>query len=90
MRLHKQCPLLVVARTLLAACPRARPWRMSALDCIRSTKAVEVETPLRVMQADTPWDISLAGAMTTAGAPAYEEALLPDLLTDLTRGRPPT
>jgi ATP-dependent DNA helicase RecQ len=34
--------------------------------------------------------ISLADAMTTAGAPAYEEALLPDLLTDLTQGQPLT
>jgi uncharacterized protein (TIGR02679 family) len=81
---------LAHVRTLLAACPRARPWRMGALDYTRSANVVEVETPLRVMRADTPWDISLADAMTTFGAPAYEEALLPDLLTDLTRGRPLT
>ena len=36
----------------------------------------------------TPWDPSLATTMRTSGRPAYEEALIEELLADLRRGYP--
>lgn len=76
-------------RALLAASPAIVPWRMSATDYLSSTIPVETDTPLSITAADTPWDITLAQAMTRTAARGYEEALLPQLLADLANGRPP-
>jgi uncharacterized protein (TIGR02679 family) len=72
-------------RAILAAAPRASPWRMSAadyLDCSAAdSSGVDVGTD------DAPWNPELAAQMSTGG-PRYEEDLLPELLHDLRAGAP--
>lgn len=78
---------LAHVRSLLAACPTAVPWRMAAADYVKSTLNVASVAPLTVTETDTPWDPALAHAMSQAGVPGYEEALLAELLADLARGQ---
>lgn len=77
---------LAHVRAMLAGAPGAALWRMGCSDYQRSVPGTA--EGLVVPEQDTPWDPSLAAAMSSAGAPAYEEDLLPDLLADLRRGRP--
>lgn len=76
---------LAHVRALLAAAPRSTTWRMDAADYLASSPD---GAGLPVDERATPWDPSLAKAMTASGAPAYEEDLLPELLADLRAGRP--
>ncbi|MEV7108949.1 DUF2399 domain-containing protein [Streptomyces atroolivaceus] len=77
-------------RAALRAVPRARPWRMSADDYVRSLHP----TPFQPAALDTErlpeteWDPALRTVMCAAGRPAYEEALLDDLLNDIRSMRP--
>ncbi|MGW8354306.1 DUF2399 domain-containing protein [Streptomyces wedmorensis] len=77
-------------RAALRAVPRARPWRMNADDYVRSLHP----TPFQPTALDTErlpetgWDPALHTAMRAQGRPAYEEALLDDLLNDIRRGHP--
>lgn len=80
---------LAHVRALLAASPAIVPWRMSATDYLKSTTTVGTKTSVDITQTDTPWDVTLASTMTRTGARGYEEALLPELLTDLATSRPP-
>jgi uncharacterized protein (TIGR02679 family) len=77
---------LAHVRALLAACPNAVPWRMAAADYVASAPA---GGELTISSADTPWDVELATVMSAVGGPAFEEALLPELLADLCAGHPP-
>jgi hypothetical protein len=79
---------LAHVRTLLSACPEAIPWRMTAADYAASEPTPGTDGPVSVTPDDTPWDPTLARAITASGAPAYEEALLPKLLDDLSQGCP--
>ncbi|MEV6477019.1 DUF2399 domain-containing protein [Streptomyces sp. NPDC051657] len=77
-------------RAALRTVPRARPWRMSADDYVRSLHP----SPLQPIPLDTErlpetdWDPALRTAMCATGRPAYEEALLDDLLDDVRNGHP--
>lgn len=73
-------------RALLSAAPTAVPWRMSAADYLAT--APEGTTDLRLQETDTPWDPHLVPAMKARSAHAYEEDLLPALLTDIAAGMP--
>jgi len=86
---------LAHVRRILSACPRAKPWRMGAADYMtslaRDESAVDEDEPMgHVTERDTPWDPLLARVMVETGKPAYEEALLAELLDDMTwtRRRP--
>ena len=76
-------------RALLRAAPTAAPWRMSAGDYEASLDPSGQGAGLTVETAAAPWDAELAATMTRHGQAAYEEALLPLLLDDLTAGQPP-
>ncbi|UOY03710.1 DUF2399 domain-containing protein [Blastococcus sp. PRF04-17] len=79
---------LAHVRAILAACPQAVPWRMSAADYMASDPTPDDTGRVLAAAADTPWDPALAEVITTTGAPAYEEALLDKLLDDLALGHP--
>ena len=62
----------------------ASPWRFRAADYLAAVNANRGPLPLLKGQpAPTPWDPALADAMTQAGLVLEEEAVLSDLLTDL-------
>lgn len=71
-------------RALLAGVRDSVGWRMTAADYRASAPALASQSPV----PDTPWDPDLADALRSTGRLAFEEALLPDLLADLRRGRP--
>lgn len=72
---------------ILSGVPGGIPWRMGREDYLRS---VQLEHASLGSVAETPWDPSLASAMRARGVPAFEEALLPEIIADLRRGAPPT
>lgn len=77
-------------RTALRAVPRARPWRMNANDYVRSLHPTPSQHPLDTERLpETGWDPAPHTAMCAQGRPAYEEALLNDLLDDIRSGHPP-
>lgn len=78
---------LAHVRMLLAAAPAATPWRMHAADYLASRPGCS--EGLTVDPGETPWDAGLADVMSQAGARAYEEDLLTELLLDLRQGHPP-
>jgi uncharacterized protein (TIGR02679 family) len=82
---------LALVRAVLTAVPHARAWRMTASDYTAALHPTPFEPD--VVDPDrlgtTPWDSPLAAAMAETGRPAYEEALLENLLADLRRGFPP-
>ncbi|MFC8819005.1 DUF2399 domain-containing protein [Streptomyces rochei] len=82
---------LALVRAVLTTVPHARAWRMTASDYTASLHPTPFEPG--VLDPDrlgsTPWDPSLPTVMREAGRPAYEEALIDDLLADLRRGSPP-
>ena len=63
----------------------ATPWRMSAGDYTRAVAALDADhaVALTGRPARTPWDPSLASAMSTHGLAVHEEFVLSDLLGDL-------
>ncbi|MER6239092.1 DUF2399 domain-containing protein [Streptomyces clavifer] len=70
--------------------PRARPWRMNADDYVRSLHPTPLlPTPLDTEHLpETDWGPALCTAMCATGRPAYEEALINDLLDDVRSGHP--
>ncbi len=74
-------------RAVLDVAPAAHVWRMTAAD-YKAACGSEAPVPLADVP-DTPWDPALAEEMRATGAAAFEEALLPELLNDLTRKRTP-
>ena len=76
-------------RALLAAAPTATPWRMSTSDYHSSAPGTGTASGVVVLDAAaTPWDPALAAAMTERGCWAYEEDLMPLLLSDLAARQP--
>ncbi|MFD7552587.1 DUF2399 domain-containing protein [Streptomyces sp. NPDC059816] len=77
-------------RAALRAVPRARPWRMNAEDYVRSLHPTPFQpTALDTKRLpETEWDPALHTVMRAQGRPAYEEALLDNLLDDIRRGHP--
>lgn len=67
----------------LARYPDAVPWRMSGVDYLA---ADPIGLPLAGASAASPWDRSLAEAMTGTGRSVMEERLIGTLLDDLLRG----
>ena len=67
----------------LARYPGAVPWRMSGADY---RTADRTGLPLNGTATATPWDPSLAEAMTGAGRSVMEERLIGTLLADLAHG----
>ncbi|MFF3276046.1 DUF2399 domain-containing protein [Streptomyces chrestomyceticus] len=82
---------LALVRAVLATVPQAEVWRMTAADYTASLHPTPFESePLNLEHlGDTPWDPALAAAIRESGRPAYEEALIEELLSDLLRGSPP-
>ncbi|MFE5757508.1 DUF2399 domain-containing protein [Streptomyces massasporeus] len=78
-------------RAVLDTVPEAQVWRMAAADYSASLHPAPFEPA--VLDTDrlavTPWDSALATTMRQHGRPAYEEALIDELLTDLRNGHPP-
>ncbi|WP_430789463.1 TIGR02679 family protein [Actinoplanes sp. G11-F43] len=70
----------------LARYPDAVPWRMSGIDYL---DAEATGLPLTGAPAASPWDRSLAEAMTAAGRSVMEERLIGTLLGDLRRPAEP-
>lgn len=68
--------------------PAAGPAAGPAADAAADHAADHVGGAPAITPADTPWDPALAAAMTAAGVPGFEEALLDVLLADLCAGRP--
>ncbi|MEU8521113.1 TIGR02679 family protein [Streptomyces sp. NPDC048577] len=60
----------------------ARPWRMTAADYRGALERGE-STGLAGSPAASPWDPSLASALSESGQAVMEERLLPELLSDL-------
>ncbi|MEU5036111.1 DUF2399 domain-containing protein [Streptomyces rubiginosohelvolus] len=77
-------------RAALRTVPRARPWRMNADDYIRSLHPTPFQPATLDTErlAETAWDPALRTAMCAQGRPAYEEALLNDILDDIRNGHP--
>ncbi|MFE9139352.1 DUF2399 domain-containing protein [Streptomyces sp. NPDC007355] len=77
-------------RAALRVVPTAHPWRMNADDYVRSLHPDPFQpTPLDTERLpETGWDPAVHTAMRARGRPAYEEALLDDLLDDIRRGHP--
>jgi uncharacterized protein (TIGR02679 family) len=67
----------------LARYPDAVPWRMSGADYLG---AEAIGLPLTGAPAASPWDPSLAEAMTATGRSVMEERLIGTLLDDLLQG----
>lgn len=80
---------LAHVRALLASAPTAALWRMSAGDYEASIDECSQSAGLTVDAQAVPWDAGLAATMTKHGRAAYEEDLLPLLLSDLKAGQPP-
>ncbi|MFF7887816.1 DUF2399 domain-containing protein [Streptomyces sp. NPDC020794] len=91
VRADFDCAGLALVRAVLATVPQAVVWRMTADDYTASLHPAPFEPG--VLDADclgeTPWDPALAAAMRASGRPAYEEALIEELLADLRRAYPP-
>ncbi|MGW3778116.1 DUF2399 domain-containing protein [Streptomyces sp. NPDC005091] len=87
---HWPAPPIGHVRAALRTVPRARPWRLSADDYVRSLHPTPFQpTPLDTERLpETGWDPALHTAMYATGRPAYEEALLDDLLDDIRSGHP--
>ena len=69
---------------VLAAAPRAEPWRMDVADYLRGVKDTDIHSPLRVdLLGSTPWDPGLATAMSLQGLAVYEEHYMDDLVADI-------
>ncbi|MEE1807529.1 DUF2399 domain-containing protein [Streptomyces sp. BE133] len=78
-------------RAVLDTVPGACPWRMGAQDYMASLHPAPLQpTVLEPEQvAPTPWDPGLATAMRAQGRPAYEEALIEELVEDIRSRCPP-
>jgi uncharacterized protein (TIGR02679 family) len=75
---------------ILRGVPGSIPWRMRSSDYVDSLVRAAATTPIPLGTiANTPWDPDLAEVMRARGSVAYEESLLPLLLDDLARARPP-
>jgi len=71
---------------VLRAAPSARPWRMRISD-YRESLRDGATVPLSQV-SDTPWEPGLASAMRARRLATFEEALMPELLSDLRNGKP--
>ncbi|HEX6450150.1 MAG TPA: TIGR02679 family protein [Trebonia sp.] len=64
----------------------ARPWRFSAADYFAGVRADDDYIALSGAAQPTPWDPSLAEAMTATGRVVYEESVAGSLIADLSAG----
>jgi uncharacterized protein (TIGR02679 family) len=63
----------------------AKPWRLRAIDYETAVKKGADQVDLAGTPQPTPWDPSLATAMTTLGRVVYEESVADRLIADLAR-----
>jgi uncharacterized protein (TIGR02679 family) len=91
VRADFDCAGLALVRAVLAAVPGAQAWRMTAADYQASLHPAPFEPDVLDLDRieDTSWDPELAAAMRLSGRPAYEEALIEELLADIRHGSPP-
>jgi uncharacterized protein (TIGR02679 family) len=75
-------PGITIARGLYGR-EGAEPWRMGTADYLDAPEG----PPLEGNVVDTHWDDALAPAMVCRGRAVHEEAVLSDLLEDLTTGK---
>ncbi|MEN8654562.1 TIGR02679 family protein [Streptomyces sp. 21So2-11] len=78
---------LRIAAGLLRQVPW-QPWRFTATDYRTAAARITQAPPLAGTPADAPWDSSLPQALTELGLRLEEEAVLEDLLRDLSAGVP--
>ncbi|MFJ3214184.1 DUF2399 domain-containing protein [Streptomyces flaveolus] len=91
VRADFDCAGLALVRAVLTTVPGAQTWRMTAADYTTSLHPAPFEPGVLDTDClgDTPWDPALAAVMRASGRPAYEEALIDQLLADLRHGSPP-
>ncbi|WP_328663200.1 DUF2399 domain-containing protein [Streptomyces sp. NBC_00328] len=91
VRADFDCAGLALVRAVIAAVPDAEVWRMTAADYTTSLHPAPFDAVLLDTDrlGETLWDPSLAAVMRAHGRPAYEEALIDELLADLRQSRPP-
>lgn len=71
-------------RSILAAAPRSRPWRMGSADYLWGLETGDSAEALRVDRLGTaPWDPALVVAMAAKGVAVYEETFLDQLMADV-------
>jgi uncharacterized protein (TIGR02679 family) len=78
-------PGIRLTAAALARYTDAVPWRMSGFDYLATEP---IGLPLAGAPAASPWDYSLAEAMTGTGRSVMEERLIGTLLNDISRSRP--
>jgi uncharacterized protein (TIGR02679 family) len=76
-----------VAATLKAV-PHALPWRMGTRDYLESLQCAMEDKVLFEPVPEAAWDPQLSTTIREHRIAAYEELLLPALLSDLQRGSP--
>lgn len=73
-------------RSILAAAPAAKPWRMRTADYLA---VVRPDSGTTVVASETPWDLKLGAEIGRMGVGAYEEDLIELLVGDVLVGAPP-
>jgi uncharacterized protein (TIGR02679 family) len=75
-------PAIAIANAVITR-HNARPWRLGAADYEGAVKKNADYASLAGTPQPTPWDPSLAAAMTAHGRAVYEEAVADGLIADL-------
>ena len=77
--------LLAIARSLISA--GSEPWRLGTEDYCRGLNhsGRQKKLPPPATAVTTPWDMTLPGTMLEHQIAVEEEAVIEDLLTDLSR-----
>jgi uncharacterized protein (TIGR02679 family) len=76
---------LAIASVLARKIPPARPWRFGAVDYRRALDRGLGSVALSGHPSSSPWDVLLAPAMREAGVAVYEEQVIAELLSDLSK-----
>ncbi|MBT2526982.1 DUF2399 domain-containing protein [Streptomyces sp. ISL-99] len=92
VRADFDCAGLALVRAVLRTVPEAQVWGMTAADYVTALHPTPFEPGALDIDrlGDTPWDPTLVAAIRAHGRPAYEEAFIDQLLTDLRHGHPAT
>jgi hypothetical protein len=73
---------------ILSASIEATPWRMASTDYLESLGTTDHDRDGLPDSIHVPWDLELEREMRSRGVPAFEEALLLPLMSDLKLGYP--
>ena len=77
-------PGIAIANSVISR-HNATPWRMAVVDYRDAIREEADHVKLSGPPQPTPWDPTLADAMTAAGRAVYEESVADPLIADLTR-----